>query len=236
MVAIILAPFLVVVSVVMLNRQDPVRDPLPPGGVTPLGLDGEQLNLGFERGTLESWETEGGAFAGQPILEERSAVESGQAGQYWLGSRERLGDGPTGSLTSAPFEITHPWAAFLLGGGSGSQTRVDLVLPAEDRVLASFSGQNYETLRSRVVDLSAHEGKLMRLRIVDEGSGSWGHINFDDFRFYDQRPEQGRSLDHETSSWASYRGNVGRTGYNARGLGDDLILAWRVRVAPPAPA
>ncbi len=38
------------------------------------------------------------------------------------------------------------------------------------------------------VDLSGHLGAQIRIRIVDESSGPWGHINFDDFRFHPSEP------------------------------------------------
>ncbi|GIW84319.1 MAG: hypothetical protein KatS3mg106_832 [Gemmataceae bacterium] len=31
-------------------------------------------------------------------------------------------------------------------------------------------------------------GQDIRIRLVDRHSGHWGHINFDDFRFHDQKP------------------------------------------------
>ena len=99
------------------------------------------------------------------------------------------GDGPRGSLTSVPFEVTHPWAAFLVGGGAYDQTRVEIVGADDQRVLFTASGQNGEDMRRVAVDLGAVQGKRIFIRIIDELSGPWGHINFDDFRFYDDRPD-----------------------------------------------
>src|SRR5262249_35100720 len=50
------------------------------------------------------------------------------------------------------------------------------------------SGIEEENLRRVVVDLQPHKGKEMFIRLVDKHSGQWGHINFDDFRFYDKKP------------------------------------------------
>ena len=44
-------------------------------------------------------------------------MKSGHQGQYWIGGYEKLTDKPTGTLTSVPFKVTHPWASFLIGGG-----------------------------------------------------------------------------------------------------------------------
>jgi len=168
--------------------------------VRPFGSDGEPLNLGFELGTLEDWTVEGSAFEGQPIKGDtslpRCGAASGHLGEYWIGGYELVQDSQLGTLTSAPFEITHPFAAFLIAGGRGSSTRVDLVLAESDRIVGSFTGPSYETLQPTVADLSAHLGEQVQIRIVDESAGGWGHVNYDDFRFYAERPEfpPGREL------------------------------------------
>jgi putative membrane-bound dehydrogenase-like protein len=176
------------------------QEDFPAGGVRPLGADGEPLNLGFESGTLEDWVAEGEAFEGQPIEGDtslpRCGAASGHLGEFWLGGYEKLEDAPLGTLTSAPFEITHPFGAFLLAGGRGQDTRVDLILTTGDVVLASFTGPSHETLQPVVVDLSASLGQHLQIRIVDNSAGSWGHVNYDDFRFFSERPEfpPGREL------------------------------------------
>ncbi len=40
-----------------------------------------------------------------------------------------------------------------------------------------------------VADLQAQLGKRVFVRVVDESSGAWGHVNFDHFRFHDKKPE-----------------------------------------------
>ena len=60
------------------------------------------------------------------------------------------------------------------------------------------AGLEEENLRRVVVDLQPHQGKEIFIRLVDEHTGDWGHINFDDFRFhaekpnFPQRPQRGR--------------------------------------------
>ncbi len=50
------------------------------------------------------------------------------------------------------------------------------------QVIFARSGDNTETLKPVVVDLLPHIGKEIFIRLVDESSGGWGHLNFDDFR------------------------------------------------------
>jgi hypothetical protein len=50
--------------------------------------------------------------------------------------------------------------------------------------------RNTETLSPVILDLRALAGRDVRLRLVDEqAGGAWGHLNFDDFRFYVDKPE-----------------------------------------------
>jgi hypothetical protein len=40
-----------------------------------------------------------------------------------------------------------------------------------------------------VVDLRPHQGREIFIRVVDEQpGGAWGHVNFDDFKFYAEKP------------------------------------------------
>jgi hypothetical protein len=96
-------------------------------------LDGKPLNTDFETGDLRDWTSTGDAFKGQPVKGPISQTRkfgegkvANHVGSHWVGGYELLGDKPTGTLTSAPFKVTHPWAAFLLGGGGHPETRVEL--------------------------------------------------------------------------------------------------------------
>lgn len=171
-----------------------LNEPLGDPGVVPVGADGKPRNLNFETGTLEGWTAQGEAFAGQPIkgdireLRPADRKASEHTGQYWIGGYEKLGDRPTGMLISPTFEVTHPYASFLVGGGASRQTRVDLVTADDNRVFYTISGKNQENLRPVIVDMRPVRGRKMFIRLVDQASGGWGHINFDDFRFHATRP------------------------------------------------
>lgn len=161
-------------------------------GILPRGLDGRPLNTDFETGDLRDWRAEGDAFKGQPIRGDtvhrrRSDMHSRHQGEFWIGTYEVAGDRPTGRLVSSPFKITKPWASFLVGGGHHEETRVELVLE-DGTVIFRASGQDREDMRRVVVDLREHLGKVAYIRIIDEHSGHWGHVNFDDFRLHDTPP------------------------------------------------
>lgn len=176
----------------------PAADPVaktPPEGVLPLGADGKPLNLDFETGTLKDWTADGEAFKDQPIkgdtvFPRRSDMRSLHQGQFWIGGYEKKGDKPTGTLTSAAFKVTHPWATFLIGGGPyEKETCVEVVDVATKEVVFRAAGTESESLSRVAVDLTKLAGKDIFVRIVDKHTGHWGHVNFDDFRFHSDKPK-----------------------------------------------
>ena len=176
-------------TLALVASADPAKT--PPEGVLPVGADGRPLNLDFETGTLQDWTAEGTAFQGQPVKGDtvaprRGDMKSEHQGQYWVGGYEKLGDKPTGTLTSVPFQVTHPWASFLVGGGPWPETCVEVVAGKE--VIFRASGQEEENLKRVAVDLTKYQGKEIQVRIVDKHTGHWGHVNFDDFRFHSEKP------------------------------------------------
>ncbi|HQR08487.1 MAG TPA: DUF1080 domain-containing protein, partial [Gemmatales bacterium] len=166
----------------------------PPEGVLPKADDGHTLNFDFETGDLRDWTVEGEAFVGQPIQGDtvyprRNDNKSQHQGKYWVGGFEKLGDAPKGKLISAPFKITHPWASFLVGGGPHVETCVEIIDQPRNEVVFRISGLEEENLRRVAVDMSRHIGKTFIIRLVDNHTGHWGHINFDDFRFHTAKPD-----------------------------------------------
>jgi putative membrane-bound dehydrogenase-like protein len=164
------------------------------GGTLPADAKGAPLNLDFEAGTLKDWTAEGDAFAGQPVegdtvQKRRKDMHSRHQGRFWVGSFEVGGDRPQGTLTSVPFKVTRPFATFLVAGGSHPETRVELVRKDTGAVVFRASGDETEDLKPVVVDLAPHQGKEIFIRLVDRHSGGWGHINFDDFRLHETKPD-----------------------------------------------
>ena len=167
-------------------------DPVKSDGVLPVGADGKPLNLDFETGTLKDWTLDGKAFEGQPIqgdtvFARRKDNKSEHQGKYWIGGFEKLQDKPVGTLTSVPFAVTHPWASFLVAGGSTAETCVEVVSMPENEVIYRASGLEVENLRRVWVDLAKSKGKQVFVRVIDKSTGPWGHINFDDFRFHAEK-------------------------------------------------
>lgn len=161
----------------------------------------------FETGDLRGWTARGAAFDHQPTFGDNPTARgrgqpAGQQGRFWIGTYELYqrynadlrpgeirGDGPQGTLTSPDFKVATDSLSFLGGGGASPQTGVELVVVvdlidiAEKRV-AFASGENNETMRRVSWDLKPFAGQTARIRIIDAASGPWGHVNADDFRFF----------------------------------------------------
>lgn len=174
---------------------DPTNEPTSGPGIVPVGADGKPLNLNFETGDLKDWTATGKAFEQQPIKggigPDRplgAGKQSLHTGEYWMGGFEKLFDEPQGTLQSVSFQVTQPWASMLVGGGSHQETRVEL-LDEAGKVFFVVSGPNTEELSPVVVDLRKQKDKAISIRITDTHSGGWGHVNFDDFRFHEKRPQ-----------------------------------------------
>ncbi|MES2595657.1 MAG: PVC-type heme-binding CxxCH protein [Verrucomicrobiota bacterium] len=149
-----------------------------------------ELNLGFEKGTLEGWKAEGNAWHKQPIEGDTVAVRkrgnSRHAGKYWLGGYERIGDKGKGTLTSSSFTATHPWASFLIG--AGRSMKAEIVSESDNKILFSASGEDKEDMKRVAVNLQPVLGKRIFIRITDQSTAGWGHVNFDDFVFHEEKP------------------------------------------------
>jgi hypothetical protein len=162
-----------------------------------VGDNGKPLNLNFETGTLADWTAEGDAWEGQPIKGDtvkprKPGEESHHTGQYWIGGYEaKQTDTGTGILTSASFAVTHPWASFLVGGGSEvAAVRAEIVEAETGKVFHTAAGRGQEDMHIEIVDMRPMAGKKVFVRLIDRAKRGWDHINFDDFVFHQEPPVQ----------------------------------------------
>ncbi len=162
-------------------------------GLRPTDASGRALNMDFETGDLRDWTPQGEAFQdcvveGDAVAARRGDMKSRHTGKFWAGAFERGGDRPKGTLTSASFKLVRPFARFLLGGGGRDTTRLEIVKADDGKVVYKVSGDNTEDMKPIVADLSAHQGETVFIRLVDDDSAGWGHVNFDDFALWEKRP------------------------------------------------
>ncbi len=93
------------------------------------------------------------------------------------------GDGSRGALTSPEFQIERPYLSFLIGGGQDDQ-KLALQLLIEGKVVRSATGPNdrsggTEALALQAWNVAEFSGRKAVLKIVDDATGGWGHINVD---------------------------------------------------------
>lgn len=120
------------------------------------------------------------------------------------------GDKPTGYLVSRAFKISadRRFISFLISGGDDiARERFELLvrpLPGSAPIRSQYppidlsdgqyfivdavTGHNSERFRRERFDAKGAFDITARLRILDDSSGPWGHINIDDIRFSPEDP------------------------------------------------
>lgn len=155
--------------------------------------DDDLLIADFEGDAYAPWVATGEAFGPGPAhgpLPGQMLV-SGFQGQglvnsYWNGDATR------GTLTSHAFAIQRPYICFLIGGGNNDKELV-LQLLIDGRVVRTATGTNSqpggsEELTQESWDVREWMGKQAEIRILDDATGGWGHINVDHIVQSKQRP------------------------------------------------
>jgi hypothetical protein len=139
----------------------------------------EILIADFESANYGLWMATGDAFGTGPAhgtLNNQQAV-TGYTG-IGLVNTFRNGDLSTGTLTSPEFIIERRFITFLIGGGKHEGlTCIDLLV--DGKVVCTSTGPDNERLDVGEWDVSRLEGKSAKIRIVDNVTGGWGHINID---------------------------------------------------------
>lgn len=142
----------------------------------------------FEAGTYGAgWTVTGTAFGPGPAagtLPAQGAV-TGYLGTYLVNSFNG-GDASTGLLASPGFTVDRDWMHFLVGGGNhpwspGAPEVAAVNLVVGGNVVATATGAESEELQWVAWDVSAYQGQVASIEIVDTVTGGWGHILADNF-------------------------------------------------------
>ncbi len=117
------------------------------------------------------------------------------------------GDGTTGTLESPEFKIERQYLKFLIGGGQSEQLALQLIVAG--RVVRTSSGGNSqpggsESLAPESWDIKEFVGQSAILRIIDQATGGWGHINVDHIVMTDTKPK-GLIMNAERKFQATHR-------------------------------
>jgi AraC-like DNA-binding protein len=141
----------------------------------------------FESGVYTNWIVTGEAF---PTPRNRKNVyypisANGFNGNYFAFSFGDAHDEKQGKLTSSLFTVKKDYIRFLVGGGNiKGKTCINLIV--DDSIVFSSTGENDGQLRHHEWYVAHLKNKTARIEIVDNFSGSWGHIMVDEIVFYNK--------------------------------------------------
>jgi sucrose-6-phosphate hydrolase SacC (GH32 family) len=163
----------------------------------------------FEQNSYAPWTVTGEAFGPAPAqgtLPGQMHVD-GFRGQRLVNTFYQ-GDKTTGTLTSPSFRIERKFIAFLIGGGK-DPANLAIQLLVDGKAVRNTTGPNdrpggTERLEPTSWDVSEFAGQAATLRIVDNATGGWGHINVDHIVQTDTKPT-GFVNDRERSFAATAR-------------------------------
>ena len=146
---------------------------------------------------MSNWTLNGTAFNNQPTYGNNTLSRPGRSwskhkGDWWIGTFENRSspsepfggeqtDVPQGSLTSPSFQITGKLLTFLIGAGcdqSFPNIRAELIIGGEV-VRKEIPKACKEAMTEKSWNVTGYAGKNAQLRLVDNSSAGWGHINFD---------------------------------------------------------
>lgn len=146
-------------------------------------------NPDFESGDLSGWTAEGTAFSQTNVVTDTDwgwGCCFNRQGDYHIWGA-KTGDAPTGTLSSAPFVLGGSGdISFLIGGGNDiDKLYVALVKAEDDTELMKAANTEWKddgTLRRAHLNAEAYIGETVYIKVVDNHTGGWGHINVDDFQ------------------------------------------------------
>jgi hypothetical protein len=141
----------------------------------------------------------GSAFTRQPIFGDNPSFRGeepgsiGFEGNWWIGTYECFngplsgtlpgayqGDQATGAIRSKDFTITGDTIRLLVGGGFNPSSCYVALCDAEtDRIFFRETGEDTDLMSERIWDVTRHKGRRVYIKIVDDSSSSFGHINVD---------------------------------------------------------
>jgi len=161
---------------------------------TPSSLRSDVVFEDFEGETYGAWTVEGSAFGAGPIA--LSAVPGYQGNLGAEGTRtvnshatapgasKGAKDAATGSLTSPQFTVSRKFLNLLVGGGAHKgSTCVNVLIAGE--IVDSVTGEGQNQMVWKTLDLTAYEGQLARIQVVDTATAGWGNVGVDQLIFSD---------------------------------------------------
>lgn len=149
-------------------------------------------NHDFATGDLTGWITEGDAFQDDHVTDTEffwdtiyfNPSHKIPGGYHLWGFNEQAGgDSLTGTLRSHNFVLGgNGKIDFLISGGRDiDRLYVALVRTSDGKELFKETATNYEEYQRKIWDASDYIGEELFIKVVDQSTGGFGHINVDDF-------------------------------------------------------
>ncbi|HKW31211.1 MAG TPA: GH32 C-terminal domain-containing protein [Verrucomicrobiae bacterium] len=165
----------------------------------------DMLIADFEGTNYGAWTVTGTAFGDGPAhgtLHAQMTVDGFHG--HGLVDSYHGGDDSTGTLTSPPFKVERKYLQFLIGGG-GWEGKTCIQLLADGKVVRTATGPNTEPggsehLAVQQWDVAGLSNRVVSLQIVDQATGTWGHINVDQIVQTDRKIAGAVILDHPQRS------------------------------------
>src|ERR1043165_5293440 len=143
----------------------------------------------FEGKDYGTWKSTGTAFGRGPAHDAQiPRLEIENSWGHGVASSEIDDDGPVGTLTSSAFKIERTYISFLIAGGN-YEHHTCLNLLVGGKIVRSATGWNSDRLTPASWNVRSLAGQEAQIQLVDEASGTWGHINVDQIVQTD-RPER----------------------------------------------
>jgi hypothetical protein len=88
-------------------------------------------------------------------------------------------DDRTGKIVSPEFTIKNNYYTLFVSGGDESKKNYVAIVDAKTgKDLKRFYGTKDNTFKTHFFQALHHQGKTVRIEVVDQAKGPWGHINF----------------------------------------------------------
>lgn len=167
------------------GSRPPVKAETKYDGFEPVG----DLRFTFESGELDGWKVVEGKVglavsnhASLPNHTDRPYNHEGRFHLSTIATADAFSDQQQVVFQSPEFVIEGDRASFLASGGYDSESLfVGLVDSESKDVLMSAGGAGGPQMKRTTWDVSKLKGKTVYLQVVDQSTGGWGHLTFDDF-------------------------------------------------------
>jgi hypothetical protein len=103
--------------------------------------------------------------------------------EYFVGTAElgdgKFDDGRTGVIESPVFDLQPKrYLLFVSGGRDAAKVYVELVDAETGKEIARVTGENRNAFHKHLVDATGSPARKAFVRVVDQSTAPWGHINF----------------------------------------------------------